>query len=472
MPIFFPTTMELQTRQIADFALRSSYVDLGNAEVDQLKKHLLDSLGSLLSCLDKPTIEKVRKHIEGISGKGDCKVPRMKEVPLDRASQYYTALIRYPDFMDNYLGKEATCHPSDNIGSLLAVASCREISGREFLLAMAISYEVECRLVEEIPVMKEGIDHTLFLSYSIISSAGRLLGLSRDQMANALAIAGCSISPLATSRASYTYEWKGLASSQEALLCMDCISQGQQGITGPLQLFEGPKGFKDVFNMKLDFDWSKETFGLIRHCILKSYNAEVHTQSAIYAALQLRANKKFDVSKIAKVHIQTFLTAYHITGSGSYGDRQNVDTKEQADHSMFYVVAIALLDGEVYPDQLIPKRIEQDDVQSLLKKIEVNTGFPLHKPLEVAGVLDPYTRAYPEKVMAKVTVELSNGEKLDCEVSDYPGFHTNPLSWEEVIQKFRRLSSVTATERQQDQLIAVVQNLEDAGPRSLIDLLV
>jgi 2-methylcitrate dehydratase len=463
--------MELQTRQIADFALRSSFLDISNAAIDQLKRHLLDSLGSILSCIDKPTIRKLRNHIGRLSGGGSCKVPGMKDVSLDRASQYYTALIRYPDFMDNYLGKEATCHPSDNIGSLLAVAACREISGREFLLSMAISYQVECRLVEEIPVMKGGIDHTLFLSYSIVSSAGRLLGLTREQMANALAIAGCSISPLVTSRASYTYEWKGLASSQEAMVCMDCISQGQQGITGPLQLFEGPKGFSDVFNMKLDYDWSKETFDLIRKCILKSYNAEVHTQPAIYAALQVRANKKFDITRILKVHVQTFLTAYQITGSGSYGDRQTVDTKEQADHSMFYLVAVALLDGEVYPDQLDPERIARDDVQTLLKKIEVHTGFPLHKPVEVAGVLDPYTRAYPEKVMAHVTVELSNGEKIESEVPDYPGFNTNPLDWEQVIRKFRRLSSTTASERRQDQLIEVVRNLEDASSRSLIDIL-
>jgi 2-methylcitrate dehydratase len=463
--------MELQTRQIADFALRASYLDLTNADVDQLKRHLLDALGSLLSCLEKPTIEKLRKHIRGISRGGDCKVPHMQNVPLDRASQYYTALIRYPDFMDNYLGKEATCHPSDNLGPLLAMASYREISGRDFLLAMAISYQIECRLVNEIPVMKEGIDHTLFLSYSIISSAGRLLGLTRDQMANALAIAGCSVSPLATSRASYTYEWKGLASSQEAMVCIDCISQGQNGITGPLQIFEGPKGFKEVFNMKLDYDWSKETFELIRKCILKSYNAEVHTQSAIYAALQIKADKKFDVNKITKVRIQTFLTAYQITGSGSYGDRQDVETKEQADHSMFYVVAVALLDGEIYPEQLTPERIEQHDVQTLLKKIEVHTGFPLHKPLEVAGLLDPYTRAYPEKVMAHVTIELSNGEKLESEVSDYPGFHTNPLDWEQVIKKFRRLSSATTSKQRQDQLIEIVQNLENASSKSIIDII-
>lgn len=458
--------MELQTQKIADFALRASYLDLSQSTIDTLKRHLLDALGSLLSCLDTPTIEKMRKHIQSISGKGDCKVPRIHNLPIDRASQYYTALIRYPDFMDNYMGKEATCHPSDNIGPLLAVATCNEISGRDFLTAMAIAYQIECRLVNEIPVMVEGIDHTLFLSYSMISSAGRLLGMSRDQLANALAIAGCSISPMVTSRASYTSEWKGLASSHEAMVCMDSISEARQGITGPVALFEGPKGFDEVFGMKLDYDWTKETFELINKCALKSYNAEVHTQSAIYAALQIRSDKKFDVNKIDKIRIKTFLTAYHIVGSGSYGDRQNVATKEQADHSMFYVVAVALLDGEVYPGQLTPERIKKDDVQSLLKKIEVSTGTPIHEPLKVAGVLDSYTRAYPEKMMAHVTVELAGGQKLECEVSDYPGFHTRPMSWQDVIDKFRRLSG-----GKYDQLIDVVQNLERESSRSIIDII-
>jgi len=463
--------MEFQTQKIADFTLKASYDQLTTSDIDLLKKHLLDSIGSLLSCIDKPTIAKVRNHIQTISSGGNCKVPRMHNTSLDRASQYYTALIRYPDFMDNYLGKEATCHPSDNIGTLLAIASCREVPGKDFLTAMAVAYQVECRLVNEIPVMKEGIDHTLFLSYSIIAGAARLLGLTKDQLANAFAIAGSSISPMVTSRASYTYEWKGLASSQEAMICIDCISVAQQGATGPLALFEGPKGFDEVFGMKLNYDWSKENFELLQKCVLKSYNAEVHTQSAIYAALRIRNDRRFDVNKISKIKIQTFLTAYHITGSGAYGDRQIVKTKEQADHSLFYVVAVALLDGEVYPEQLTPERITQDDVQDLLRKIEVHTGFPLHKPVEVAGMLDPYTRSYPEKMMAEVIVELSDGTTIELEVHDYPGFNTRPLSWEEVTEKFRRLASETTSEETQDQIIGLIKNLERENTRALIELI-
>src|SRR5207247_598346 len=135
-------------------------------------------------------------------------------------------------------------------------------------------------------------------------------------------------------------------------------------------------------------DWSKESFDLIRKCVLKRYNAEVHSQSTIEAVLELRHQHSIDPSEIEKIDITTFLTAYHIIGSGAYGDRKKVETKEQADHSLFYLVAVALLDGDIYPEQFEPARIKRKDVQDLLQKVSVKTGFPLHKPLKLAGVLD------------------------------------------------------------------------------------
>src|SRR5205814_8863719 len=136
--------------------------------IDQLKRHLLDAIASLVYATSAPAVQKLVKQIEALGDGGKCIVPMIKQpIAADRAAQLYTALIRYPDFMDNYLGKEATCHPSDNIGVLLAASQIRKTSGKELLTAMAISYQVECRLVEEIPVMMEGMDHTLFLAYSM-----------------------------------------------------------------------------------------------------------------------------------------------------------------------------------------------------------------------------------------------------------------------------------------------------------------
>jgi 2-methylcitrate dehydratase len=466
-----PMEKELQNRQIADYCLRADFAHLNSDTLDVLKRHLLDSIGSFIHATSKPAIKKLVNQIQALGENGKCLAPGAGRIPFDRASQLYTALIRYPDFMDNYLGKEATCHPSDNIGALLAAAQYKETTGKEFLTAMAVAYEIECRLVEEIPVMKEGIDHTLFLSYSMVAGISKILSLTKEQIAHALAIAGCSVSPMATSRASYTYEWKGFASSFVALTAMNDVFLAQQGMTGPIALFEGPKGFQEIFDMKLNYDWKKENFDLIKKCVLKPYNAEVHTQSAIEGALELKQKYAFSADQIDKIDITTFLTAYNITGSGSYGDRKNVETKEQADHSLFYLVAVALLDGEIYPQQFETERIKRTDVQDLLQKINVHTKFPLHKPMTVAETVDPYTRAYPEKVKSKIEVKLKSGQEYCCEKEDHEGFFTRPFSWQKTIDKFQRLSADIIDKARQHQIIQTVKNLDQVDMSSLLQLI-
>jgi 2-methylcitrate dehydratase len=448
----------LQNYHIARFALTKKFEDINIDQCDLLKRHLLDSMASFIYAERKPTVAKLVRQINSLSHGGECKGP-FGDLPVDRAAQLYTALIRYPDFMDNYMGKEATCHPSDNIGSLLAAAQLVPTSGKDFLTAMAVSYQIECRLVEEIPVMSEGIDHTLFLGYSIVGGLASILRLTEDETANALGIAGSSISPMVTSRASYTFEWKGFASSLEALNCMNIILLAKEGMTGPVALFEGPKGFKEIFDMKLEYNWEKEGFELLQKCSLKSYNAEVHSQAAIEAILEIRKENTFNPLEVEEVIITTFLTAYHIIGSGAYGDRKEVHSKEQADHSLFYLSAIALLDGQVYPEQFEPERIQRDDVQNLLQKVQVKTGFPLHKPIKVAGLLDPYTEAYPDKMKTKVEIKLKNGKTFTKEKNDYSGFYSRPLSWQLIIEKFNRITSEINTQRQKD-IIDFIQNLE------------
>jgi 2-methylcitrate dehydratase len=461
----------LQNYRIATFALGVSASDIDPAIVDQLKRHLLDALGSMVYAAGQPTIAKVVRQIKALSNHGNCTVPLVGKAPCDRAAQLYTALIRYPDFMDNYLGKEATCHPSDNIGALLAVGEAEDCGGSDFLTAMAVAYQVECRLVEEIPVMKEGIDHTLFLAYSMTCGIARLLRLTETQTAHALAMSGCCISPMVTSRASYTYEWKGIASSFEALNTVNIALLAREGLTGPIALFEGPKGFKEIFDMDLDYEWEKETFELIPKCSLKRYNAEVHSQSAIDALLQLRTEKNIDPLSVTKIEAAVFMTAYHIIGGGLYGDRKNVRSKEQADHSLFYLLAVAMLDGDVWPEQFEPGRISKKDVQDMLQIVEVTTGFPLHQPLALAGALDSYTRAYPGKMKSKITIHLSNGKTYSKEVEDYPGFHTRPLAWEQTIEKFKRLSHSIISTKAQDELVQITRNLEKYTIKKLTDIL-
>jgi 2-methylcitrate dehydratase len=137
-----------------------------------------------------------------------------------------------------------------------------------------------------------------------------------------------------------------------------------------------------------------------------------------------------------------------------------VHSKEQADHSFFYLIAVALIDGEIYPEQFEPKRINKPDVQELLQKITVDTGFPLHKPVVVAGLLDPYTNAYPEKMKTRVSITLKNGTNFTREQEDYHGFFTKPFSWQDTVDKFNRLTGNTINERRKDLIVQQVKKLE------------
>ncbi|MDB5232673.1 MAG: 2-methylcitrate dehydratase [Chitinophagaceae bacterium] len=463
---------QLQTHAIAEFVKKTSFEDIPADITEQLKRHLLDSIGSFIYAVNHPSVEKLINQVKELSAGGPCKTPVAGNITVDKAAGLYTALIRFPDFMDNFLAKESTCHPCDNIGALLAASQLLGRNGKDFLTAMALGYQIECRMIEQTPVMTKGFDHTALLSYSLSTALSKLFGLSEQETAHALGIAGCSINPLVTGRASYTFEWKGFASALVALECMNIIYMAKNGITGPIQIFDlEHKGFKEIFGMELKYDWSKENFELIRKCILKSYNSEVHTQPAVEAALELKNEHQLMAGDIEQVIVTTFLTAYHIVGGGEYGERYQVYTKEQADHSLPYVMAASLLDGQLYPEQFLVERINSDDVQQLLKKVKVQTSSPLHRPVKLAGLLDKYTEAYPDKTMTKVEIKLTGGKKVQKEKEDYKGFFTRAFTWDDTIEKFKKMSGKNAKKKLQTQVIEIIEDLENRNIGELMDLL-
>jgi 2-methylcitrate dehydratase len=457
-----------QTVQMARFA--SAEHVLPKDVAGQLKRHLLDSLGSLVFSLRQPTPAKLQRQIRQAAEGGPCAVPGLGWVAFDRAAQWLTALIRYPDFMDNFLGKEATCHPSDNIGGLLAAGLIQGSSGGEFLTAMAVAYQIECRLIEVFPVMKHGFDHTVLLAQSQTAGMGRVLGLGESELAHALGIVGSSFLSLASGRASPTTEWKGFASALSALGCANSVMLAAQGLTGPKSVFEGPAGYEKALKMKLDYDWAGERFDLIPRCILKRYNGEVHSQSVIEAVLALRAEHEIAPASIEAVDLSVFHTCFEIIGGGEYGDRTQVESKEQADHSLPYLVAVALLDGDIYPEQFALERIGRSDVQQLLKKVHVSTVLPSHAPDVVHEQLDPLTRKYPDAMPVKATITLRDGTKLHRRQNDYPGFHTRPQGWDEVERKFNRLAGSVLGGEDRAQLIACVRTLENRSVGELMEI--
>jgi 2-methylcitrate dehydratase len=291
-----------------------------------------------------------------------------------------------------------------------------------------VAYQVQCRLSEVAPVRAEGFDHTTQGAYAVAAGVSKALGLNQAQTANAIAMAGTAFNALRVTRTGTLSHWKGLAYPNTAFGATHAAFLAKRGITGPPEVFEGNKGFMDAIAGRFEIDWSKEDLERVTRTIVKKYNAEIHSQSAIEGVLELKYEHQIAGKDIDRVEIEIFDVAYDIIGGGEEGDKTIVRTKEQADHSLQYMVAAAILDDQVMPEQYLPERIQRSDVQRLLRKVAVRAS-------------SAYSVQFPNAMPCRITVHLRDGRTLTKEKHDYEGFHTRPMSWPTVADEFERLGT-------------------------------
>ena len=338
-----------QVEQMAEFVDTVRFEALGSDTRQQLKIRILDSLGCSLGALHAHPMQMIRRYISELGSGGSCTLIGAGSTDLDRAVFYNSALIRYLDFNDSYLAKQETCHPSDNLGAILAAGEFIGATGRELMTALAVAYQVQCRLCDVAPVRARGFDHTVQGAYAVAAGVSKILGLDRSQTANALAISGTAFNALRVTRTGRLSHWKGLAYPNLAACCTRAVLLAKQGITGPLEVIEGEKGLMDAITGYFQVSWSGEDLGRVGRTTVKKYNAEIHSQTAIEAILTLLQRYHFSSTDIKRVDVEIFDVAHNIIGGGEEGDKSIVSTKEQADHSLPYILAVAILDGQVMP---------------------------------------------------------------------------------------------------------------------------
>jgi len=443
---------------LARYVNKANFGELSEQAVEQLKIRLLDSIGTAIGATDAPPIKAIRSMTGALGGREMSSLIGGGKTSIDRAALYNGAMVRYLDFNDSYLAKGETCHPSDNIASVLAAGEHVGLDGKEFLTALAVAYQVQCRLSDEAPVRNKGFDHTVQGSYAVAAGVSKAFGLDVIRTANAIAIAGTALNALRVTRTGKLSNWKGLAYPYAAFCATDATLLALYGITGPSAVFEGNKGFMEAISDKFSIDWLNEDFERVTNTILKKYNAEIHSQSAIEGTLELRDKYNIVADSIDKVDIEIFDVAWNIIGGGEEGDKTKVKTKEEADHSLQYMVSAALLDGQVMPAQYEIERIKRDDIQSLLRKVTV-------------APKKEYSDSFPDKMPVKLTIYMKNGEMCQIEKCDYEGFHTRPISWETVSKKFEGLAEPYATASVREQIEETVKNFEKYKVGGLMRLL-
>ena len=149
-----------EVESLARFVERARFDDLSEEARKQLKIRVLDTIGVAIGALDAPPIKAIRELIDDLGGRPLATLIGGGMTAPDRAAFFNSALSRYLDFMDSYLAPGETCHPSDNLGAVLAAAEMRGATGAQFLTALAVAYQVQTRLSDVAPVRQKGFDHT------------------------------------------------------------------------------------------------------------------------------------------------------------------------------------------------------------------------------------------------------------------------------------------------------------------------
>ena len=444
--------------ELASFVVGAEPSDLSGRPRALLKRNVLDSVACAIGSLDGELIATIREHTDQFSGAHTATLVGGGRASVDQAAFFNAVLVRYPDLLDTYLTVGGLCHPADNFGAVLAVAEHVNTSGADFLLALAVAYEIQCRFSAQVPVMARGLNHALQLAMSVAAGSAKLLGLDAERTANAIAAAAADNVSLAAVHAEPVSNWKGISPAITGMRAVYTTLLARRGISGPKSLFEGPHGLVQLFDQPIDFHTADRGLTCVEQTYLKQYCALIHGQAIIDAILAIRSDNDLRADDVAGVTLEVFQNAYDIAGGGAYGDKDHPRTKEQADYNLKYLSAVALLDGGVGPEQLETERVVRSDVQDLLARIEVNAAADL-------------TADYPHRTATRVRVVTRDGREFGREETDYEGSPTRPMSWERVVDKFHWLAEPFCGETLRADIIAAVDHLDEIPVAELAALL-
>jgi 2-methylcitrate dehydratase len=366
-------TVRLLAERLADYAAQLHYEDLGAATIERVKAHLIDALGCGLAALDEPPVRICRdvalvpaNGASSVIGSGQHTTPEL-------ASFANGAAFRYYDLNDSYATATAgTVHPSDHIAPCLAVAEAEHASGPELITAIALAYEINCRLLDVSDAAARGWDPPVFSLPAVALAAGKLMKLAPGQLVQAVNLAINDHIPMGQTRTQENSDWKGFADAEAGRNAVFAATLARAGMTGPSPIFEGRKGFFQLVSTPAVIDTA--TFGgrdvafKILECGIKAYPAVVYAQTAIVAAIAV-AKEIGSLDRITAVEIAATRRGYEQAGR----DREKwaPENRDTADHSLPYITARAMFDGDITNSSYAPEKLHDPRLLALIGKITV-----------------------------------------------------------------------------------------------------
>src|SRR5207244_2663818 len=307
-----------------------------------------------------------------------------------------SVMIRFLDANDTYITR-GSGHPSDMLGAILAAAEMQGASGKDFLLATVAGYEVFGALADRVALRDRGWDQGVFVAPASAAGAGLVLGLSVPEMADAIAIAVTANVATRQTRAGDLAMWKGCATAVAAKAGLFAAQLAKAGMTGPTAAFEGRHGMWEQVTGPFELGplGGGEGSFAIERTNFKFVATEYHAQAPVALALDLR--HKVGVAEIEAVDVRIYAMAH--SEIGSEPAKWDPQTRETADHSLPYMLAVALTDGQVGPASFEPQRFLDPALRPLMNRIRV-----LEHP--------EFTHRFPQALVSEVEIRTATGDRF------------------------------------------------------------
>jgi 2-methylcitrate dehydratase len=373
--------------------------------------------------------------------------------PITSAVLYNGTLIRALDCNDAFLGGLGG-HPSDDLAVALAFAEARHTSGRAFLRALALGYELYYRVYQGLYKAVEGYRWDHVSTGGLIGAAmgGMLIGLDQPRLLHALAIGGAQTYSVTELRDGEISMLKASANAICANIGALAALLAEQGVTGPTALFEGRRGVVRAFGLPLTDELLEAltepiTTWRITETAMKPYPAIGTSQGAIAAVHELVTRASLSPDDVQRIDVRLPdlpATREHITDA-SRADPRN---RETADHSFPFLIAATLEDGNLGPAQFEDERWLRPSTRSLMSRVSLGTDGRLN---EYAGTAIP----------ASVAVETRSGSILRHEVLRVPGSPSNPFSESQLDDKLRRLAPAVVPDGRLARLANAIRHLPE-----------
>jgi 2-methylcitrate dehydratase len=421
------------TRQLVDFAADFDYDTMPTGVHDAAVNHVVDSIAvAIAGYASAPAQVAVRLAHQSTSDHPATVIGAGVRTTPELAAFANAVMVRAWDWNDGMFAQGGG-HPSDMLSGLLAVAEPRGCSGRELLAALVLSYEALGALGNSAPVRQRGWDQGTFMGAATALGIGTLLGLDRERLANAVSLAVVPNVPLNVTRVGALSMWKGAATAAAVRNAVFAAQLAEQGMTAPAEPFEGGSGLWQLvtgpFELALPAYPGGRTVVEISH--LKQFPAEAHSQALLREIPRIR--QWAPVDRIESVEIEIYWIAYDEIGS--HPAKWDPHTRETADHSLPYLLAAALVDGDITLRSFTRDRIEDPALRPVMNKIAVREN-----PEYTAGYR-PAGMEIAGSPKARIVVRRDDGAVLDEEVTFPRGHSRNPMTQADITAKFRAASA-------------------------------